>query len=146
MSARREIGESFEIALVDDLPRSRLVTYAGASGDFNPLHTDEVFARDVAGLPTVMVQGMLTMGMTATALVRVFGDDALTAYSGRFLAQVWPGDDLRVRIDVVGESVTTRGRECDVSFETRNQEDQVVFSGTARALSPIPSDSSEERA
>ena len=51
-------------SLVDDLTRTQIVQYAGASGDYNPLHTDEKFATEVAGYPRVFAHGMLTMGMT----------------------------------------------------------------------------------
>ena len=52
--------------------------YAGASGDYNPVHTDEVFATQAAGFPSVFAHGMLTMGLTARALTEWVGDDALT--------------------------------------------------------------------
>ena len=69
--------------LVDDLTRTQIVQYAGASGDYNPLHSDEVFAREVAGYPGVFAHGMLTMGMTGRLLTDWVGDGRLahaTAY------------------------------------------------------------------
>ena len=50
--------------------------YAGASGDYNPLHSDEVFTTKVAGYPTVFAHGMLTMGTTGGLLTDWVGDDA----------------------------------------------------------------------
>ena len=58
------VGQTYEEVLVDDLKRTQLVMYSGASGDYNPLHTDEVYTREAAGYPGVFAHGMLTMGMT----------------------------------------------------------------------------------
>ena len=63
----------------DDLTRTQIVQYAGASGDYNPLHTDEASRREVAGYPSVFAHGMLTMGMTGRVLTDWFGVEALTA-------------------------------------------------------------------
>jgi acyl dehydratase len=89
-----KVGDSRDEVLVDDLTRTQIVQYAGASGDYNPLHTDEVFATKVAGYPSVFAHGMLTMGMTGRMLTDLVGDGRLTRFGGRFTAQVWPGDDL----------------------------------------------------
>jgi acyl dehydratase len=60
-------GDRFEQVLTEDLTRTQIVQYAGVSGDYNPVHTDEVFAVH-AGFPSVFAHGMLTMAMTARAL------------------------------------------------------------------------------
>jgi len=89
-----EVGDRREIIIVDNLTRTQLVQYAGASGDYNPLHSDEVFVTKVAGYPTVFAHGMLTMGATGKVLTDWFGADQLASYSARFIGQVWPGDTL----------------------------------------------------
>ena len=65
------------VVLVDDLTRTQIVQYAGASGDYNPLHTDDRFTKEVAGYPSVFAHGMLTMGMTGRVLTDWFGAEAL---------------------------------------------------------------------
>ena len=60
--------DTHEAIVVEDLKRTQIVQYAGASGDFNPLHTDELFATAAAGNPSVFAHGMLTMGMTGKML------------------------------------------------------------------------------
>src|SRR4029453_245587 len=84
------VGDRRELVLVRDLTRTQIVQYAGASGDYNPLHTDEVFAREVAGYPGVFAHGMLSMGITGRLLTDWFGAGSLTAYGVRFVRQVWP--------------------------------------------------------
>jgi len=128
-----EVGARFEATLVEDLKRTQIVQYAGASGDYNPLHTDEVFATQVAGYPSVFAHGMLTMGMTGRLLTDTVGDGRLTAFGGRFTSQVWPGDTLTATATV--EAVRDEGGEhlVDLSVQTVNQDGATVFSGTATA-------------
>lgn len=125
------VGQSFEQVLVEDLKRTQLVQYAGSSGDYNPLHTDEVFAKEVAGYPTVFAHGMLTMGMTGKLLTDTLGDGRLLSYGGRFTSQVFPGDTLQAVATV--EDVDTGGEAPVVTLkvETSNQDGVVVFSGQA---------------
>ena len=99
-ASKLAVGDATELVLVDDLTRTQIVQYAGASGDYNPLHTDEVFAKEVAGYPTVFAHGMLTMGMTGRVLTDWVGDGRLLSYGVRFVKQVWPGDTLTARAEV----------------------------------------------
>src|SRR6478609_4601891 len=73
------------------LTRTDLVKYAGASGDINPMHTDEVAAK-AAGLPSVFGHGMFSMGLLGTALTDYVGVGNLKSYKVRFTKQTWPGE------------------------------------------------------
>jgi acyl dehydratase len=126
-----EVGQTFEQVLVEDLKRTQIVQYAGASGDYNPLHTDEIFATKVAGYPSVFAHGMLTMGMTGKLLTDTVGDGRLTKFGGRFTSQVWPGDTLTATATVT--AVRADEGEVDLEVSTANQDGTVVFSGTATA-------------
>lgn len=75
------------------LTRSDIVRYAGASGDFNPIHHDETFAT-AAGFPTVFSIGMYQAGLLANFAADTFGPDHVRRVTLRFSAQVWPGDVL----------------------------------------------------
>lgn len=128
-----KVGDTYSERLVEDLKRTQIVQYAGASGDYNPLHTDEIFTTKVAGYPSVFAHGMLTMGMTGRLLTNYVGDGRLTKYGVRFTSQVWPGDALDATATV--EAVREEGGEhfVDLSVRTVNQDGQVVISGTATA-------------
>ena len=129
-----KVGDTHEAVLVENLSRTQIVQYAGASGDYNPLHTDEVFATKAAGYPTVFAHGMLTMGMTGRLVTDFVGDGRLTRYGGRFTSQVWPGDTLTgtATVDEVREE---DGRKIvDLTVRTVNQDGAEVFSGYASAV------------
>jgi len=82
------------------LDRARLVQYAGASLDRNPIHWDERFARSV-GLPDVVAHGMLTMGSTVNVVVDWVGDAGrVVEYGTRFTRPVVVAYDTGADIDV----------------------------------------------
>jgi acyl dehydratase len=118
---------------VDGLTRTQVVQYAGASGDYNPLHTDEVFAREVAGYPGVFAHGMLTMGMTGRVLTDWVGDGRLISYGVRFVKQVWPGDTLTARAEVTAVKTDEDPPVAEFSVVTTNQDGAQVVVGTGVA-------------
>ena len=128
-----EVGDRREIIIVDNLTRTQLVQYAGASGDYNPLHSDEVFVTKVAGYPTVFAHGMLTMGATGKVLTDWFGADQLASYSARFIGQVWPGDTLTAVATISALTQQDGHQLAEVDVSTRNQHGQEVLSGRATA-------------
>jgi acyl dehydratase len=71
------------------------VRYAGASGDFNPLHHDDAFARD-AGFPGPFAMGMFSAGLIGAWLSRQADPRRLRRLRVRFEQQVWPQDILTV--------------------------------------------------
>jgi len=128
-----KVGDRRELVLVDDLTRTQIVQYAGASGDYNPLHSDEVFATQVAGYPSVFAHGMLTMGMTARVLTDWVGDGRLLRYGVRFVKQVWPGDTLTARAEITALRDENGVPVADFSLVTWNQNGDQALSGTASA-------------
>ena len=122
-------GDTYTECLVEDLKRTQIVQYAGASGDYNPLHTDEIFTVEVAKYPSVFAHGMLTMGMTGRMLTNYVGDGRLTKYGVRFTSQVWPGDTLNSTATVDG----VEGNIVKLSVVTTNQDGATVLSGYAEA-------------
>ena len=128
-----KVGDTHTARLVEDLKRTQIVQYAGASGDYNPLHTDEPFARDVAGYPGVFAHGMLTMGLTGRALTDWVGDGRLLEYGVRFTAQVWPGDTLTVTATVREIGSRDGVPVALIDIVTTNSRGETVVTGTAVA-------------
>ena len=126
-----EVGDSREEVLVDDLTRTQIVQYAGASGDYNPLHTDDLFTKEVAGYPTVFAHGMLTMGMTGRVLTDWFGVEGLKKYGVRFVKQVFPGDTLTATAEVTDVRDEDGEKVADITVTTVNQDGDAVLTGAA---------------
>jgi acyl dehydratase len=87
-------GMELDEMVFGPLSRVDIVRYAGASGDFNPIHTDEGYARST-GAPTVFAMGMLPAGYLAHAVSDWFGGSQnLRRFKVRFTTRVWPGDEI----------------------------------------------------
>jgi len=128
-----KIGDTRTEVIVEDLKRTQIVMYAGSSGDYNPLHTDEKFTTEIAGYPSVFAHGMLTMGMTGRVLTDWVGDGRLTKYGLRFTKQVFPGDTLTTTATVEDIRSEAGTSYADFKVSTRNQDGDEVVSGYASA-------------
>jgi len=128
-----KVGDVHEEQVAKNLSRTQIVQYAGASGDYMPLHTDELYAKEIAGYPGVFAHGMLSMGATGMMLTNWVGDGRLTKYSARFTRQVWPGDDLLAKATV--KEIREEGGDTLVELDivTTNQDGQEVIAGSATA-------------
>lgn len=128
-----KVGDSHTEEVVKNLSRTQIVQYAGASGDYNPLHSDEIFTTQIAGYPSVFAHGMLSMGMTGKMLTNYVGDGQLTNYGVRFTAQVWPGDTLNATATVTGLRQEGDQHFVDLEITTTNEEGIAVIKGSASA-------------
>ena len=81
---------------VGPITRTDIVRFAGAGGDFNPLHHDEEYAR-AAGFPGVFAMGQMQAGMLSRLATDWLGLRAIRTYRVRLSAKVWPGDVLSLR-------------------------------------------------
>ena len=89
-----ERGSGFPERSFGPLSRTDIVRYAGASGDFNPIHIDAPYAR-ATGAPDVFAMGMLPAGYLAHAASDWLGGPAsFRRFKVRFAARVWPGDTI----------------------------------------------------
>jgi acyl dehydratase len=132
-ASQLKVGDAHEEQVVDNLTRTQIVQYAGASGDYNPIHSDEVYTTQVAGYPSVFAHGMLSMGVTGMMLTNYVGDGRLTRFGVRFTRQVWPGDTLTSKAIV--DALREEGGEhfVDLKVSTVNQDGIEVVSGYATA-------------
>ena len=128
-----KVGDTHEEVVAENLSRGLLVMYAGTSGDYNPLHTDEVYTKEVAGYPSVFAHGMLTMGLTGKMLTNYVGDGRLTKFGVRFTNQVWPGDTLTSTATVTELREEGGDKLVDLEVKTTNQDGTTVVSGYATA-------------
>jgi acyl dehydratase len=119
-------------ASVGPLTRTDIVRYAGASGDFNPIHHDEEFARS-AGMPSVFGIGMHSAGLLGQYLARWVGLPNVRRFGVRLTGQVWPGDTLT--LDGRVERVEDGGDErvAQIQLTVTRQTGDVVVKGTATA-------------
>jgi acyl dehydratase len=116
MSPRREVTQ---VAVGDQVPpvshtiqRIELVRYAGASGDFNPIHWSEEWATSV-GLPGVIAHGMFSMGVAARMVSAYAGDPAaIKRLRVRFSAMIRPGETLTA----AGEVAAIDGKQVSLRF------------------------------
>lgn len=125
-----KVGDRYEAVVIENVNRSHIVKYAGASGDFNPLHHDDGVAQNLAGYPSVFAHGMLSMGLTGRMLTDWLGPTALKKYGVRFTRQVWPGDTLTAR----GEVTKVEGGVATIAVSTVNQRGEAVVEGEALAV------------
>jgi acyl dehydratase len=118
------------------LTRTDLVQYAGASGDFNPMHHDEVKAT-AAGQPSVFGHGMFSAGLLGRALTDYVGVGALRTYKVRFTRQTWPGETLVSTVTVAAKREDGGRHLVDLVCELANDAGEVKVAGEATAELPV---------
>jgi acyl dehydratase len=112
------------------LSRTDFVRYQGASGDFNPIHHDEEFARS-AGFDTVFSVGMLQAGLLATYCTDLLGPANVRRFKTQFREQVWPGDRLIASARVVQVYEADEEPRIDLDITMTRAGGGVAISGMA---------------
>jgi len=118
-----------------ELTRTDLVMYAGASGDFNPMHHDEVKAK-AAGLPSVFGHGMFSAGFLGKAITDYVGIGNLRRYKVRFVKQTWPGEVFVTRVTVKAKRKEDGDNLVDLDCALTNADGEVKVEGEATAALP----------
>jgi len=138
MSVALEAGaqlpaQTYRVTRVD------LVKYAGAAGDFNPIHWSDRQATKV-GLPGVIAHGMYTMALGARALTAWTGDPAsILEYGVRFTRPVpVPDDDLGAEVVVSGSVRSVAGGRAQVDLTVTCNGEKVLAAARATVRVPVP--------
>ena len=85
------VGDTMPTYTSTPITRTHLVRYAGASGDFNPLHHDESFIKAI-GMDNVIAHGMLIMGIAGEAVTNWIDQRNLRKFNARFMSMTEPAD------------------------------------------------------
>ena len=107
---------------IEHITRTQIVMYVGTTGDFHPLHHDEEYAVQL-GYPSIFAPGMLTMALCGQAVLSLVPQEEIRQFSGRFRAQVWPGDELLTDLYLAPEDPHV------LRATTSNQLGTAVFEG-----------------
>jgi acyl dehydratase len=120
------VGETFGPVAIP-VTREALVAYAGASGDQNPIHQDEAFAKSV-GLPDVIAHGMWTMGASGAVVEQWAGDGGrVVEFGTRFTKPVVvPADGAEVEVNAVVKSLDEQTRRATVEVTTTCRGEKVL--------------------
>lgn len=127
-----DIGTEMPVLVKKPIGIVQLVRYAGASGDFNPLHIDPQ-AGKAAGIEQI-AHGMLIMGFVGQAITDWVPKKYIRKFSVRFAGMTKPGDTVKVTGRVRAKDAAAKKIECDVT--AKNQEDVILIKGYFEAVLP----------
>jgi acyl dehydratase len=120
-----------EPKVIGPITRTDIVRYQGASGDMNPIHHDEIFARN-AGFSAPVSVGMLQAGYLATYATDWLGARNVRSFNIRFRAPVWPGDVLTLSGKVIGETTAADGEpRVEVELQCARQDGTIAITVAA---------------
>ncbi len=127
--ANLNVGDQIPDMVKENISRTQLALFAGASGDHNPIHLDDEEAKS-GGLSGVIVHGMLTMAFLGQALTGWVPVSRVRSWNARFVAMAFPGDTITSK-GVIVEKVSEDGEDrvkLDISAENQNGEKILVGS------------------
>ena len=129
------VGQELPALVKGPIQQIQLTRYAGASGDFNPIHQDDEFAK-AAGMGGVFGHGMLTMGFVAQAVTDWAGAGSVRKIGVRFQGLVRLKDVITCTGRVLGKSSKNGTHLVDVEIWAANQKGEKVVTGKATVALP----------
>jgi acyl dehydratase len=127
-----QVGDTHAPRAIGPITQTDIVRFAGAGGDFNPLHHDPEFVK-AAGFPGVITMGQMPAGMLAGWVSDWFGVEHLLEYEVRFLSPVFLGDVLTLSGVVTGLDEADGQVVALVELRVTRGKDAVIR-GTAKAV------------
>lgn len=124
------IGETMPRRVIRNVSVSDFVKYAGAGGDFNPIHHDPEFAAS-AGQESVFAMGMWQAGVLGVAAAEWLGPRNVRRFKCRFVARVWPGDELICTGKVVNLREVDGERLADLELSVTRGEGELAVEAEA---------------
>jgi acyl dehydratase len=130
-----KVGDELPPLVKGPIQQIQLTRYAGASGDFNPIHQDDEFAK-AAGMGGVFAHGMLSMGFVGQVVTDWAGPAAVRKLSVRFAGLVRLKDTITCRGRVLGKSSKDVTHLVDLEVWAENQKGEKVVTGKATVALP----------
>jgi acyl dehydratase len=124
-----EVGDVLAEIRLDPVSRLSLIKYAGASGDYNPIHTVDDSAR-AAGLPGIIQHGMLTMAQMSRLLTPYLDRGYIESFFTRFTGMLFLNEVLVISAEVTGVEEAEHGMVYGFDLLARTAEDREIAKGT----------------
>jgi acyl dehydratase len=121
-----QVGDVLDEIVLSPVSRIDLIKYAGASGDYNPIHTIDEEAKK-AGLPGIIAHGMWTMGNLAKLFTPFYEEGFLQDYSIRFKGMVFLNDIITLKAELTEKN----GNQLKFNVVALNQSGKEVLTGNA---------------
>ena len=129
------VGQALPDLVKGPIQQIQLTRYAGASGDFNPIHQDDEFAK-AAGMGGVFGHGMLTMGFVAQCVTDWAGAGSVKKIGVRFAGLVRLKDTITCKGRVLAKSAKGGVHLIELALSAENQKGEKVVTGTATVALP----------
>jgi acyl dehydratase len=131
-----QVGDIFPTVKKAPVTKTQLVRYAGASGDFNPLHTDDATAQK-AGLKGVIAQGLLIMGFVGQAITTWVPKRYLKRFQVRFKGMAFPDDTISISATITEKVPEGKNFRILCHTEAKDQNGEIKLAGQFEVLCPI---------